>query len=355
MSNLTVAPILEYAEKIGASDIHITEWKPLIFRISWQLIIKTEAWKIDSIKVRQILLELLKEDKELVKSFLEKKDYDFAYVFENWTSFRVNAFFKMWKLSFVLRRIASKVVSMSDLWLPAAVEVFTELKQWLILVTWPTGSGKSTTMVSILDTINKTRSEHILTIEDPIEFIFTDDKSIFSQREIGRDTLAFKNALRASLREDPDIIMIWEMRDEETVRTALELAETWHLVISTLHTAGSVQTITRLLSFFSADEQWNIKDKLADNLKWVLSQRLIQKKDWTWRIGIFELMFVTSGIKNLIRTWTLNQIQWNIETGSKYGMVTMQKYADDLRDTWAIDEKEYIRFFVEDADMKKAE
>jgi len=299
MSNLTVAPILEYADKIWASDIHITEWKALTFRISWELVMKPEAWKIDSIKVRQILLELLKEDKDLVKKFLDTKDYDFAYVFENWTSFRVNAFFKMWKISFVLRRISSKVVSMADLWLPAAVKVFTELKQWLILVTWPTGSGKSTTMISILDSINKTRSEHILTIEDPIEFIFTDDKSIFSQREIWRDTMAFKNALRASLREDPDIIMVWEMRDEETVKTALELAETWHLVISTLHTSGSVQTITRLLSFFPADEQWTIKDKLSDNLKWVLSQRLIQRKDWTWRIGIFELMFTTSGIVQL--------------------------------------------------------
>lgn len=353
MSNLTIAPILNYAQKIKASDIHITEGKPLTFRINWKLVVKTEAWTLDLLKVKQILLELLNDDEKLVNSFLSGKDYDFAYVHTDWSSFRVNAFFKLWKISFVLRRIATDVTSMEDLWLPKSVNVFTELKQGLLLITWPTWSGKSITMISILDKINKTRWEHILTIEDPVEFIFKDDKSVFSQREVWRDTNDFKKALRAAMREDPDIVVIWEMRDEETVKAALELAETWHLVISTLHTSGSVQTITRLLSFFPSDEQNSVRDKLADNLKSVLSQRLIPRADWEGRIWIFELMFVTSGIKNLIRTWVLNQVQWNIETWSKYGMITMQKYADNLRDQWLVEEKDYIRYFKEDADIWK--
>lgn len=247
-----------------------------------------------------------------------------------------------------LRIIENKTISINELWLPAWVKVFTELKQWLILVTWPTWSWKSTTMISIINEINKNRWEHILTIEDPVEFIFKDDKSIFSQREVWRDTWSFSNALRWAMREDPDIIMIWEMRDTETVKAALELAETWHLVISTLHTSSSVQTITRLLSFFPTEAQNGIRDKLADTLKWVLSQRLINRKDKVGRVWIYELMFVTSWIKNLIRTWVLNQIQWNIETWARQWMINMKKFADNLRDEWIIEESSYINYFKED-------
>jgi twitching motility protein PilT len=152
------------------------------------------------------------------------------------------------------------------------------------------------------------------------------------------------------MREDPDIVMVWELRDPETVKAALELAETGHLVISTLHTSSAVQTITRLLSFFPLNSQNAIREKLADSLKWVLSQRLIPKV-WWWRIWIYELMFVNTGIKNLIREWHLNQMQWNIETGMKYWMITMKKFADNLRDQWLVLEKDYINYFREDADL----
>jgi len=350
MANVTVWTILEYAIKTWASDIHITEWKPLTFRINWELKIMEQAWVINTVKAKQILLELLNEDKVHLKKFLEDHDLDFAYIHSDGTSFRVNAFYKLWKIAFVLRRIANKAMKIEELWLPPAIKVFTQLKQGLLLITWPTWSGKSTSMVAILDRINEERSEHILTIEDPVEFVFKDKKSVFSQREVWRDTKSFETALRAAMREDPDIVMVWELRDSETVKAALELAETGHLVISTLHTSSAVQTINRLLSFFPLNSQNAIREKLADTLKWVLSQRLIPKVGW-WRIGIYELMFVNTWIRNLIREWHLNQVQWNIETWMKYWMITMKKFADNLRDQGLVLEKDYINYFREDADL----
>ncbi len=350
MAILTVWSILEFAIKSKASDIHITEWKPLTFRIDWELRVMEKAGTINTIKAKQILLELLNENKDNLKKFMEHHDLDFAYMYQWWTSFRVNAFFKLWKISFVLRQIANSAMKIEDLWLPPATKVFTKLKQWLVLITWPTGSGKSTSMVSLLERINETRWEHILTIEDPVEFVFTDKKSIFSQREVWRDTDSFSTALRAAMREDPDIVMVWELRDKETVKAALELAETGHLVISTLHTSSAVQTISRLLSFFPLDSQNAIREKLADALKWVLSQRLIPKVGG-WRIGIYELMFVNTWIRNLIREWRMNQVQWNIETWMKYWMITMQKFADELRDKWLVLEENYINYFKEDAEL----
>lgn len=346
MANLTVWPILDYCIKIWASDIHMCEWENIWFRVHGEL------WKVswnslDSIKAKQILFELLNDNKEAVKDFLEKRDADFAFVHVDGTSFRVNAFFKLWKIAFVMRRIASEPKSIEELWLPRWVEKFTKAKWGLILVTGPTWSWKSTSMISILDAINKTRREHILTIEDPIEFIFKDNLSIFSQREIGKDTKSFATALRAAMREDPDIVMVWEMRDKETVEAAMELAETWHLVISTLHTAGSVQTITRLVNFFHPELQHSVRYKLWDILFWVLSQRLIPKI-WGWRVWIYEVMMMTPAIRNLIRSWDLVQINNAIEMWQSEWMITMKNYADNLRDKWEVEEESYINYFKDD-------
>ena len=347
MPNLKIKSILDWASQIGASDIHITEWKKVTYRVQWVLKTTSSFWVVDKININIMLLELLNENKESMKRFMVNHDLDFAYTSDNWISFRVNAFYKLWKLAFVLRLISSEVMTIDDLWLPDATKRFTEMKQGLILITWPTWSGKSTTMVSILDVINKIRAEHILTIEDPVEFVFTNDKSIFSQREIWQDTNSFPNALRAAMREDPDIIMVWELRDTETVHSALELAETGHLVISTLHTASAVKTIDRLVWFFQIDAQDAVRKKLSTSLKWVLSQRLIPKV-WWGRVGIFELMFVTTWIENLIRTWKLNQIQGYIETWAKNWMITMKKFADNLRDKGIVEEKNYINYFKDD-------
>lgn len=346
MANLTVWPILEYAINKEASDIHMSVWDTIWFRINW--VLRKTWWSpLDEIKARQILLELLKDNKERAREFLEKKDADFAYVHTDWTPFRVNAFYKLGRIAFVIRRIASEPKSIEELWLPRWVEKFIKAKQWLILITGPTWSWKSTSMISILDAINKTRREHILTIEDPVEFIFKDDKSIFSQREIWKDTKNFHSALRAAMREDPDIVMVWEMRDKETVEAAMELAETWHLVISTLHTAWSVATITRLINFFHPELQHSVRYKLWDILFWVLSQRLIPKI-WWGRVWIYELMMMTPWIRNLIRSWDLVQINNAIEMWQSEWMISMKNYADNLRDNGIIKEEDYIGYFKDD-------
>lgn len=346
MSNPTILDsILNYAIQKKASDIHIWSGKAITYRIKKKLYKMESAWIIDEVKAKVILLELMNNNSERVKEFMKKKDADFAYIWKDWTSFRVNAFFKLWKISFVLRRIESEPLAIEQLGLPEWVKKFITAKQWLILITWPTGSGKSTTMVSILNEINKRRWEHILTIEDPVEFVFKDDKSIFSQREIWNDTDWFHTALRAAMREDPDIIMVGEMRDRETVEAAMELAETGHLVISTMHTSGSVATITRLINFFPTDIQNSVRYKLWDVLSGVLSQRLIQKADWTGIIWIFELMHMTTAIKSLIREWQLNQISQNIEMWRKEWMILMKSYAEKLESEWIITKESYKDFF----------
>lgn len=347
MANLTIWPILEYAIKNWASDIHISEWDNIWFRINWVLW-KTQWSQVNWIKIRQFLLELLNDEKQKVEDFLKWKDLDFAFIHSDWTPFRINAFFKLWKIAFVMRRISSTPKTIEELWLPKWVQKFTKAKWWLILVTWPTWSWKSTSMISILDDINKNRREHILTIEDPVEFIFKDDKSIFSQREIWKDTKNFWSALRAAMREDPDIIMVWEMRDRETVEAAMELAETGHLVISTLHTAWSVQTITRLVNFFHPELQHSVRYKLWDILYWVLSQRLIPTADKKWRVWIFEVMMMTPWIRNLIRSWDLVQINNSIEMWQSEWMITMKNYADNLASKWVILEEDYINYFKDD-------
>lgn len=321
----------------------MSEWETIGFRVQWELG-KVQWTSLSKEKMMTLVKELFSHDEPSIQDFLTKKDADFAYIHTDGTPFRVNAFYKLSRIAFVLRRIASEPKTIEELGLPRWVEKFTRAKWWLILVTGPTGSWKSTSMISILDAINKTRREHILTIEDPTEFIFKDNQSIFSQREVGKDTKSFASALRAAMREDPDIVMVGEMRDKETVEAAVELAETWHLVISTLHTAWSVQTITRLVNFFHPELQHSFRYKLGDILFGVLSQRLIPKIGWG-RVWIFEVMMMTPGIRNLIRSWDLVQINNAIEMGQSEGMITMKNYADNLRDKWIVKEEDYINYF----------
>jgi len=344
---LTIDAVLSHCIKIEASDVHMSDRDYIGFRVHGALGKLNSLAPLDTQTIENMLKSLLKNNQSAYNEFLEKRDLDFAHIHSDGTPFRINAFFKMGRMSLVMRRIASSAKSIEELALPRGVEKFTRAKWGLILVTGPTGSGKSTSMVSILNTINKIRREHILTIEDPIEFVFTDEQSIFSQREVGHDTKSFTTALRAAMREDPDIVMVWEMRDRETVEAAVELAETGHLVFSTLHTSGSVQTITRLVNFFHPELQHAFRYKLGDILFWVLSQRLVPAVAGG-RTGIFELMMMTPGIRNLIRTGDLVQINNAIEMGQSEGMITMKNYADNLRDRQIIREEDYINFFQDD-------
>ncbi|MFA6090888.1 MAG: PilT/PilU family type 4a pilus ATPase [Candidatus Gracilibacteria bacterium] len=355
MTNTTTVPeiegILAYAIKIKASDIHLGEGDYIGFRIHGEIGKMSqggEQAKVSKEMMHTLTLELLHGDEKKYKDFLEKHDMDFAYVSTDGTPFRVNGFFKLGRIGFVLRRIERDSKKMEDLGLPSGVNKILTAKQGLFLITGPTGSGKSTTMVSIIDRINEERQEHIITIEDPVEFIFTDKKSIFSQREVGRDTDSFVAAIRAAMREDPDIVMVGEMRDKETVEAAMNLAETGHLVFSTLHTSGSVQTINRLIQFFNPDIQTQVRVRLADSLLGVLSQRLLPKAEGHGRVGIHELMFITPAIKNLIKSGDLVQINNNIELGSQDGMITMRNSADRLRDQGIVREEDYAGFFTND-------
>lgn len=348
LENIHIEELLVHAINTGASDIHISEWDYVAFRVHGKLWKLEKAWKFDKSILEKLTKQLFKDNKDKIDLFFQKHDADFAYVSGDWTPFRVNWYFKLWRIWFVLRRIEREAKNMNDLWLPVWLEKIIWAKQWLFLITWPTWSGKSTTMVSILDKINETRAEHIVTIEDPIEFIFTDKKSIFSQREVWRDTDSFISAIRAAMREDPDIVMVWEMRDKDTVEAAMNLAETGHLVFSTLHTSWSVETINRVIQFFNPDIQSQVRVRLADSMLWVLSQRLIQKADGKWRVWIHELMYLTSWIKNLIKSWDLIQINNNIEMWSREWMITMRASAEKLKDQWIVEEESYIWYFTND-------
>lgn len=340
--------ILAYTIKTWSSDIHVAEWDYFGFRLHWHLSKMTTWPKLSREMTLDLVNQLFKWDQKLIDNFFERRDADFAYVSKDWTPFRVNWFHKLWKIGFVMRRIEREAKNMDDLWLPKWVEKVLPAKQWLFLITWPTWSWKSTTMVAIIDRINETRSEHVITIEDPIEFIFKDKQCIFSQREVGRDTNSFVTAIRAAMREDPDIVMVWEMRDTETVEAALNLAETWHLVFSTLHTSWSVSTINRLVQFFSPDIQSQVRVRLGDSLLWVLSQRLVPRMDTGWRVAIHELMYVTSWIKNLIKSWDLVQINNNIEVWTQEWMLSMKKSIFNLIEQWIISPEDAAWYFVND-------
>ncbi|MFZ3231973.1 MAG: PilT/PilU family type 4a pilus ATPase [Patescibacteria group bacterium] len=346
--NSMIEQILAHAINIKASDVHLSEGDFVGFRVHGELSKFEQGGKLTKEACNRLCSELFLGDKEKVGEFVHRHDADFAYISADGTPFRVNGFYKLAKMGFVLRRIERDAKKMEDLGLPEGVKKILGAKQGLFLITGPTGSGKSTTMVSIIDRINETRNEHIITIEDPVEFIFTDKASIFSQREVGRDTNSFVAAIRAAMREDPDIVVVGEMRDQETVEAAINLAETGHLVFSTLHTSGSVQTINRLVQFFHPDIQNQVRVRLGDSLLGVLSQRLIPKAEGHGRVAIHEIMYVTPAIKNLIKSGDLVQINNNIELGSQDGMISMKNSALKLAEKGIVKEEDFMGYFTND-------
>lgn len=331
-----------------ASDLHISVGSRIAFRTHSKMLFVTNVPELNAETFRSLLTGLMYGNKTRVDAFYEKRDADFSYSQPDGAAFRVNAFFKRGMPGVVIRKINRNAPALADLNLPAGVQKFINAKQGLVLITGPTGSGKSTSMTGIVDAINETREDHILTIEDPIEFIFQSKKSLISQREVGNDTDSFKTALRAAMREDPDIVIIGEMRDEETVTSAINLAETGHLVFSTLHTSGAQQTLGRLLSFYPPTEHTQVQSRLAHNLLGILSQRLLPRQDRPGRVGIFELMIVNGAIRNIIRTGDITQINNVIHTNRDAGMISMQSYAEELEKQGIIRREDYIGYFKEE-------
>jgi twitching motility protein PilT len=321
----------------GGSDLHLTTGAPPLMRLHGAL--KPFPFRELSAKDMETLLYGIMEE-EIRMRFLETMDFDFAYEIEGLARFRVNVFWQRKGLGAVFRTIPSKILTADDLNLPPAVRDLCMLSRGLVLVTGPTGSGKSTTLAAMVDLINETREDHILTIEDPIEFTHPNKKCLVNQREVRTNTRSFANALRAALREDPDVILVGEMRDQETIELGITAAETGHLVFGTLHTNSAPKTVDRIIDVFPADQQDQIRSMLAESLKGVVSQALLRKKGGKGRVAALEIMVGTSAISNLIREGKLHQIPSIIQTGKKDGMQLLDQHIMEFLMAGAIDPQE---------------
>lgn len=324
---VTINSLLEMAVKNNASDLHLTAGAPPVLRIYGKLVFTEE--NIITPKVTKILAEeiLSHEQKTLLK---EEGQVDFSLSLEQIGRFRVNAFKQGGSISLAIRLIPYHIPSLEELNLPPVIKTLAQEKRGLILVTGPAGSGKSTTLASMIDIINSRRNCHIITLEDPIEFLHRHKKSIVNQREMGTDFKNFPAALRGALRQDPDVILVGEMRDFETISTAITAAETGHLVLSTLHTSSASQTVDRIIHVFPPHQQQQIRIQLANTLVGVISQQLIPRVDKPGLVPAVEVMITTPAIKNLIREGKTHQIYSSIQTGSKYGMQTMESSINEL-------------------------
>ena len=323
---MSINELLAFSVKNNASDLHLSSGMPPMIRVDGELH-KVNLPPLDSKVVLDLLLGIMtKEQQAIYENSLE---LDFSYELENTARFRVNAFHQQRGPAGVFRTIPNRIASFEELGLPQVIQEIINRRNGLVLVTGPTGSGKSTSLASMIDVINRIRYEHIITIEDPIEFIHQSDKCLINQREIGRDSLGFTNALRAALREDPNIILVGEMRDPETIHLALTAAETGHLVFATLHTNSAAKTINRIIDAFPAGEKEMVRSMLSESLHAVISQSLI-KRIGGGRIAATEIMICTSAIRNLIREDKVPQIYSAIQTSQSLGMHTMDMCLRDL-------------------------
>ncbi len=306
--------------ELGASDLHLSAGSPPIIRLRGEMQ-RVKYRVLEHEELKKLLYEITPENK--IKLFEEGGDVDFSYEVPHMANYRVNFFLQRRGIGAVFREIPQKILSIDELGLPGIFKSLAMLPKGLVLVTGPTGSGKSTTLAAILDYANRNRKDHILTIEDPIEFIHEPVSCLINQREVHRDTKSFKAALRGALREDPDIILVGEMRDLETIELALEAAETGHLVLATLHTISAPKTIDRVIEVFPGDMQGQIRSGLAESLRAIIGQTLFKRQDRPDRVAAFEILIATPAVRNLIRENKVFQINSVIETGRKYGMQSM--------------------------------
>lgn len=318
---MTIKQLLQLTIDQNASDLHLVVGVPPIIRINGRLV-PVESEGILSVEMVEALLKDSMTAEQLEKLTVNK-EVDFSLAFSSKARFRVNAYTEKKSWAGAFRRIPLDIPAIDTLGLPPVVHQFTQLKQGFVLVTGPTGHGKSTTLAAILEEINRTRSEHIVTIEDPIEFIFKPQNSIISQREMGTDTHSWSVALRSVLREDPDVVLVGEMRDYETIAAALTIAETGHLVFATLHTNSAAQTVDRIVDYFPDERQSQVRMQLSSVLEAVLSQRLLPAVSGG-RVVAHELMLGTTAIRTAIRDGKTHQIDSIIQTSQEYGMSNLE-------------------------------
>ncbi|HNT29516.1 MAG TPA: type IV pilus twitching motility protein PilT [bacterium] len=319
---MEIAELLALTKKEHASDLHLTVGVPPVLRVNGELQ-KTNLDPLDKKKLHDMLYEILTEDQK--SRFEADHELDFSVELENVARFRVNAYLTRSGVGAAFRMIDDHIPSIEELNLPKVIERFSKLERGLVLVTGPTGSGKSTTLAALINLINQERRCHIITLEDPIEYVHKHQNSIINQREVGSHTHSFANALRSALREDPDVILVGEMRDLETIQLAIRAAETGHLVFSTLHTASSGKTIDRIIDVFPADRQEQIRVQLSDIIEGILAQTLIPTVTGTGRVAAVEVMFANSAIRNLIRENKAFQIPTTIQLSTQEGMQSMDQ------------------------------
>jgi twitching motility protein PilT len=322
-----IEKILTYAKKQGCSDFHITTGSSPMLRIDGEMVAIPNTPQLTNVKVLEMLYSVMNEFQK--KMYEEKWELDFSIQVGADLRFRVNAFKTICGAAAVFREIPNEIKSLSALHAPEIVRSLANASKGLVLVVGPTGSGKSTTLAALIDQINTTHSSHIITIEDPVEFIHKNKKSLINQREVGNSTLSFANALKSALREDPNVILVGELRDVETIQLALTAAETGHLVLGTLHTNSSAQTINRIIDVFPSEDKSDVRNMLSTSIKAVISQRLL-KKNGGGRVAAYEVMIANSSIRNLIREDQIPQINSIIELGKKNGMCLMKDSITDL-------------------------
>ena len=349
-TGLRIENLLEECVRLKASDLHIQVGLPPILRVDGALRSVQGAPVLDAKGVQDLVMATLDENQQ--KILIRDKEYDYSFAYGDSVRFRVNAFCERGNMAAAFRLIPTKIATLSELGLPAVIETFANYPRGLVLVTGPTGSGKSTTLAALIDKINKERSQHIITIEDPIEFTHKSQRSVIVQREVHFDTVSFSAALRSALRQDPDVVLIGEMRDLETISSAITIAETGHLVFATLHTNSAAQSIDRMIDVFPAHQQPQIRSQLANILMGICSQRLVPKIGGG-RVAAAEVLVANPGIRSLIREGKAEQIDTAIQTGAEQGMQTMDRTLAKMVQTgvvtydsareFAVDLKEFER------------
>ena len=337
----TIEEIMRTAKEAGASDVHITVGIPPKMRVNGNLITMNYPRMMPA-DTLSVLLEIMSDPQR--ERFEERGEFDMSFSIPELGRYRVNAYKQRGSVALALRLVGTKVPSPESLGVPESVINLYERKRGLILVTGPTGSGKSTTLAAIIDKINNNRDAHVITLEDPIEYLHQHKMAMVNQREIGLDSQSYANALRAALREDPDVILVGEMRDFETISVAITAAETGHLVLSTLHTIGAASTVDRVIDVFPPHQQQQIRVQFANVLEAVVSQQLIPTMDARGRVAAFEVMHANHAVRNLIREGKSHQLVSVMQTNRKMGMITMDESITQLFYEGKIDREMAIQF-----------
>jgi len=341
--SITLDQLVSIAIEQDASDIHFGEGSRIALRVGGKFVFVENVDKLSKVDAEAMVKKLLPGEAEQ-KRFQTLREMDFSYIHSSGVSFRVNIYFSRGKLTGSMRMISKHLPKMDELGIPEIMKKFFTLRQGLILVTGTTGSGKSTSIQAMLEYVNDSFVYHVITIENPIEHIFKENKSIFSQRELGKDTLTFANAIHSATREDPNIIMVSEINDRETMDAVLNLVEMGHLVIASIPTKNVLQTIEHITAMYPHEEQEVMQDRFSESLAVILSQDLLDRIDQPGRAAVYEILVANKGVKNIIKHGSLSQLRTAMESGAQEGMMTMDAYAYQLAENGIISKEDMEQY-----------